>query len=228
MMGQNSAITFVKALDVDDVQLAVEELRSKYRIKNLTNLAREIGMDYTDLRNAMRGRSEVQSERFYKLARERWQLPEEWPTTFRTIVAEDEVAIKVLERAAAGNSTSGEIDPVEVYVPREMAGPLTVGVLAEGDSMMPHVRPGDIVVVEPADRPAVNRLMVVRHDGELIIKGVVFVGGRFMLRSFNPNYPDIEPSGSFVGNVTGIYSREGDLRRSIANPRGLRLDDFVI
>ena len=66
-------------------------------------------------------------------------------------------------------------------------------VRAEGDSMSPHIEPGDLVLIEP-NAPAKNGDIVFARTGRgAVVKRLhVTSDGQIMLLSLNSNYPPIE------------------------------------
>jgi len=209
------------------MRAVVDAARKRGGFRSNAEMAESLGISYDRLNAAIRGRSERAASEFIELARSRFNLPSSWPDTLRPIEAIEEVPVPVVGRAAAGYTTDqGDFDPVEVNVSREMAGPHTMAWIADGDSMMPHIRPGDVVVMEPADKLSYGKLMLLEQEGEFLVKAVVHIAGKTLLRSFNPTYEDFEVRGRVVGLVTGVYNREGPVRRAVASTVGLKMEDF--
>jgi DNA polymerase V len=62
---------------------------------------------------------------------------------------------------------------------------------ASGDSMMPLILPGDVLVVDRSIKAQFGRVVVVIYEQELVCKRLVRELGRVVLRSDNPRYPDL-------------------------------------
>jgi phage repressor protein C with HTH and peptisase S24 domain len=66
---------------------------------------------------------------------------------------------------------------------------------ARGDSMLPLIHDGDMMLVDEADRRlgARGNVYVIRLDGALIVKRVSVKGGQATIASDNADYPPIAP-----------------------------------
>jgi phage repressor protein C with HTH and peptisase S24 domain len=111
-------------------------------------------------------------------------------------------AIRRLDLAAtAGPGGLAEDDRLAgsmVLDPAILAGrdPARLSLLpAKGDSMLPLIHDGDMMLVDETDRRPGARgdVYVVRLDGALIVKRVSVKAGQAAITSDNPDYPPIAP-----------------------------------
>ena len=70
----------------------------------------------------------------------------------------------------------------------------TLGLVVRGDSMEPVITDGSIVWVDGTAIPHSGDIGVFLIDGEATCKKLVRVNGRYVLRSLNSAYDDIEPA----------------------------------
>ena len=66
----------------------------------------------------------------------------------------------------------------------------------EGDSMMPHCLPGDLVVLSPSEEPRHGQLVVAKlADDGILLRRYMRAGKNIRLTAYNPVYPpeDFEP-----------------------------------
>jgi repressor LexA len=126
-------------------------------------------------------------------------------------------AIRRLDLAAsAGPGVLAEDDRQAgsmVLDPAILAGrnPARLSLLpAKGDSMLPLIHDGDMMLVDEADRRPGRRggVHVVRLDGALVVKRVSVTGGQAAITSDNPDYPPIasRPAGEVevIGRVVWL------------------------
>jgi DNA polymerase V len=79
-----------------------------------------------------------------------------------------------------------------------------------GDSMeKAHIFHGDLIVVDHAEEPRHNNIVVASLNGEMTVKRLYAIGKKLMLLPENPNYKPI-PVGEFDhfvihGVVTGVF-----------------------
>ena len=93
--------------------------------------------------------------------------------------------------------------PFPMFAPRR--GKL-YALRVSGDSMEPDVRDGGFVIIQApvTETPADGKRVVVRVDGQQLLKRIHRVGGHIELRSDNPKHKPIPLAGSkveFVGTV---------------------------
>lgn len=137
--------------------------------------------------------------------------------------------LKVLGSIGAGSGPDGQPDPEELEsVPVEFARSDYSGLVVEGDSMLPYLQPGDILVFKDTRIPKLNKIMAVRVDGgpELLVKRATHAGGDgWELHSANPSYPPVHPGHQLecLGYLVGII---GDTIR--IGPEELGIDEKYI
>ena len=76
---------------------------------------------------------------------------------------------------------------------------------AKGDSMLPLIHDGDMMLVDEADRAARARggVYVIRLDGALVVKRVSVKAGQATITSDNPDYPPIAPRAASQVEIIG-------------------------
>lgn len=100
-----------------------------------------------------------------------------------------------------------------VHVPGTIATGRVVAITVHGDSMLPVLRPRDVVAIRVGARPTVGAMIVARNgDDGYVVKRVRRVGRQFLeLESFNPAYAPFrlarEPH-AVVGVVTHVLRDE--------------------
>jgi SOS-response transcriptional repressor LexA len=100
-----------------------------------------------------------------------------------------------------------------VHVPGATATGRVVAITVHGDSMLPVLRPRDVVAIHVGARPVVGAMIVARNgDDGYVVKRVRRVGRQFLeLESFNPAYAPFrlarEPH-AVVGVVTHVLRDE--------------------
>lgn len=80
-------------------------------------------------------------------------------------------------------------------------------IMAEGDSMLPTVLPGDTLLVDRGDQRITARgaIYVLRVDGALMVKRVARHGAALIVTSDNPDYPRVEAAGiDIIGRVVWL------------------------
>lgn len=88
-------------------------------------------------------------------------------------------------------------------VPARMAGDDRFCVRVKGESMVPNMLPGDLLVCRRTAKPPIGSVVLARNgDGELTIKRYLYSGGAAILRADNPDYPTISKENvEFVAEV---------------------------
>jgi phage repressor protein C with HTH and peptisase S24 domain len=76
---------------------------------------------------------------------------------------------------------------------------------ARGDSMLPLIHDGDMMLVDEADRRlgARGNVYVIRLDGALVVKRVSVKAGQAAIVSDNPDYPPIAPRPANQVDIVG-------------------------
>lgn len=111
-----------------------------------------------------------------------------------------------------GSCPAGEFemptDELEwVSVPREFADPdRFVAFRVAGDSMLPTLLPGDVIIVKRTAKPLPGRPVLAFWEGGLCLKRLKHRNGALALVSDNPDYPAIEPRDGieYLGEVVSI------------------------
>jgi SOS-response transcriptional repressor LexA len=134
------------------------------------------------------------------------------------------VKVPVVGHVSAGPGADPHEIQDDVYVPAHMApGPGLCAYVAEGDSMMPWIHPGDIVIIRPHQTERLGfAFLVERADGTSSLKMLGHDGTDWELRSLNPKYePERQPA-RLVGYVIGIYRLSGTTEYTMLDANGLR------
>lgn len=121
--------------------------------------------------------------------------------------------------AAAGGGGLGEELPGNGVLAADPAVLAALGVEARqlaivpvhGDSMVPTLQPGDLLLVDEAQREELaEAIHVLRLDGALLVKRLRPEGRRLIVTSDNPAYPPLSialSDVSILGRVVGISRR---------------------
>jgi repressor LexA len=177
----------------------------------LDALIAERGVGYAAL-SRMIGRNEAYLQQFIKRGTPRSLAERDRRLLAAFLRVDEEVlggppraappAIRRLDLAAsAGPGGLAEDDRLAgsmVVDPAIVAGrdPARLSLLpARGDSMLPLIHDGDMMLVDEADRRLGTRgnVYVIRLDGALIVKRVSVRAGQAVIVSDNPDYPPIAP-----------------------------------
>ena len=59
-----------------------------------------------------------------------------------------------------------------------------------GHSMEPHMRDGDVLMVDKSIEPKAGKVVIAAINGEMTVKRLSVVDGQMTLTADNPNYPD--------------------------------------
>lgn len=68
------------------------------------------------------------------------------------------------------------------------------------------INDGDLLVVDRSKTPAPGKVVIAVVDGELTIKRLVKKGGRVLLASENPDYPDFDITGREDASIWGVVT----------------------
>ena len=137
--------------------------------------------------------------------------------------------IPIVGRASAGpGSLALDETPTEyLYVSRSLVKGDCVAFVAEGDSMMPLIQPGDRVVVTKSNQPRAGLTFLVRReDGEYSLKQVKWdaATSQWMWHSLNPAYAPEPAKGEILGLAITIWREVGTRISVIHDPSGVRPD----
>lgn len=187
----------------------------------LEALITERGVGYAAL-SRMIGRNEAYLQQFIKRGTPRMLAERDRRLLAAFLRVDEEVlggppsaappAIRRLDLAAsAGPGGLAEDDRLAgsmVLDPAVLAGrdPARLSLLpARGDSMLPLIHDGDMMLVDESDRRPGARggVYVIRLDGALIVKRVSVRAEQATIASDNPDYPPIAPRAASDLEVTG-------------------------
>ena len=72
--------------------------------------------------------------------------------------------------------------------------------------MEPHIRDGDILMVDKSIEPKVGKVVIAAINGEMTVKRLSLVDGQMTLTADNPNYPDVKVSDFVESMVWGVVT----------------------
>ena len=110
---------------------------------------------------------------------------------------------------SAGNPqpTSGDssekIDLNELLITNEIA---TFFCRVSGRSMEPHMRNGDVLVVDKSIEPKAGKIVIAAINGEKKVKCLSVVDGQMTLTADNPNYPDVKVGDFDESMIWGVVT----------------------
>ena len=82
-----------------------------------------------------------------------------------------------------------KIDLNELLITNETA---TFFCRFSGRSMEPHMRNGDVLMVDRSIEPKAGKIVIAAINGEMTVKRLSVVDGQMTLTADNPNYPDVK------------------------------------
>ena len=85
--------------------------------------------------------------------------------------------------------SSEKIDLNKLLITNEIA---TVFCRVSGRSMEPHMRDGDVLVVDKSIEPKVGKVVIAAINGEMTVKRLSVVDGQMTLTADNPYYSDVK------------------------------------
>ena len=86
------------------------------------------------------------------------------------------------------SDSSEKIDLNEMLITNEIA---TTFFRVSGRSIEPHMRDGDVLIVDRSFEPKVGKIVIAAINGEMTVKRLLVVDGQMKLTADNPNYPDV-------------------------------------
>ena len=90
-----------------------------------------------------------------------------------------------------------KIDLNELLITNETA---TFFCRVSGRSMEPHMRDGDVLMVDKSIEPKVGKVVIAAINGEMTVKRLSVIDGQMTLTADNPYYSDVKV-GDFDGSV---------------------------
>lgn len=131
--------------------------------------------------------------------------------------------LKVYGALSAGDGNASEGDESFIDVPIELAREDYGAMMIEGDSMMPFLYPGDTAIFQDFRREKVGHVVAACiEDHKWVAKLCAFDGKQFVLRSLNPQYPDIIEDFRIQGFLVGLIHEDGLDRIVHTNPHGIK------
>lgn len=134
--------------------------------------------------------------------------------------------IKVYGSIAAGHprGNASSPDSFEVDVPVQFSRPDFGALWIDGDSMLPLLEGGDLAIFRDHLHPKPGAIMAceVQESGQWVVKRVIYEHGRYVLRSLNPAYADIEEAFRATGFLVGFVRDDGPERLMRLNPYGIK------
>lgn len=206
----------------------LEHVRKSLGARSIRNLAPILDLPISDIQNAYNGKSQQALDRVVSKARERLRMPPGWPAEgVVPVVAGPMVKIPLVGVAEAGDGADDDLD-MEQEIPSTLFHGAEFGFVVRGDSLMPHVMPGDILIARPEKRAFYNYPMIVRREsGDVSAKIVVWdsSSNEPKLRSTDGR-PDEPATVEYLGLVTGIYRYRGGTQKAVGNIHGLKLEEI--
>ena len=96
-----------------------------------------------------------------------------------------------------------KIDLNELLITNEIA---TFFCRVSGRSMEPHMRDGDILMVDKSIEPKVGKVVIAAINCEMTVKRLSEVDGQLTLSADNPNYPDLKVGDCDVSMIWGVVT----------------------
>lgn len=125
----------------------------------------------------------------------------------RTVTALPQAPIRNLGYVGGGEESSADPYEGQFFVPIEFAAEDHGGFELEGNSMLPFLHPGDVLIFKLTYQPKIGRIniMVAPGDSKPVAKQLEMREGRLRVESFNADYQPFEPDGTrFMGFLIGI------------------------
>ena len=99
--------------------------------------------------------------------------------------------------------SSEKIDLNELLITNEIA---TFFCRVSGQSMEPHMRDGDILMVDKSIEPKVGKVVIAAINCEMTVKRLSEVDGQLTLTADNPNNPDLMVGDCDVSMIWGVVT----------------------
>ena len=109
-----------------------------------------------------------------------------------------------------------------------MVGPRRKGLTVDGDSLAPHVWPGETLVFEPTLYAKNRKVHALLCDGQMITKQLLYKSGVVWMHSFNAKHEDelLPDDCEIQGFAVGLYAVRGTEIIIRVNSNGLEFEDF--
>lgn len=192
--------TGASSIDIDTLyqvckvlSVPVGEMYGKYQTTGIQYNDDEKGLirDYRNLDE--RGKGSVRATVNYELeaTKERNRIV---PPVYSFAKASSRRNVPILGYTAAGSPIEAIEQEIDMPEGEDIPDRATLGLVVRGDSMEPVIMDGSIVWVDGTAIPHSGDIGVFLIDGEATCKKLVKVNNRYVLRSLNPAYDDIEPA----------------------------------
>ena len=99
--------------------------------------------------------------------------------------------------------SSEKIDLNKLLITNEIA---TYFCRVSGRSMEPHMRNGDVLVVDKSIEPKAGKVVIAAINGEMTVKCLSVVDGQMALTADNPNYPDLKVGDFEESMIWGVVT----------------------
>ena len=99
--------------------------------------------------------------------------------------------------------SSEKIDLNELLITNEIA---TFFCRVSGQSMEPHMRDGDILMVDKSIEPKVGKVVIAAINCEMTVKRLSVVDGQMTLTADNPNCPDVKVGNFDESMIWGVVT----------------------
>ena len=118
------------------------------------------------------------------------QLQQVTKETNRTFALYDQGVSAGNPQPPSGDS-SEKIDLNELLITNEIA---SFYCRVSGRSMEPHMKDGDVLVVDKSIEPKAGKIVIAVINGEMTVKRLSILNGQMTLTADNTNYPDVKVS----------------------------------
>lgn len=122
---------------------------------------------------------------------------------------------KLHSSADCGSSSFDDgYDLIDIEIPESEAHKMSKDkfvVWASGDSMLPEIEPGDMIIIDVAKNPNHRDIVIASHCGDLLIKRLIVSNFSMFLRSDNPKYDDIKvdtDNTKIIGQVVWVCKKK--------------------
>ena len=99
--------------------------------------------------------------------------------------------------------SSEKIDLNELLITNEIA---TFFCRVSGRSMEPHMRDGDVLMVDKSIEPKVGKVVNAAIDGEMTVKRLSVIDGQMTLTANNPYYSDVKVGEFDESRIWGVVT----------------------
>lgn len=207
---------------------------------SVRKIAAESGLSSNEIYNVVTGRTKVSAKLAAKLAKVLGK-PKGWPFDvvaqtpsvygdLVSIAGTPMMPIKVVGRASAGFGESNvDTEPRNVYVPESLGRSGGIGFEVSGDSMMPDIYEGDVLVFKDHHKPRANLTYLIEtSEREFMVKRIVWESERWIAKSRNPAYQGVPlDEVSLIGYVIGLYRVKSGGEVTMHYPSGMLPEHFT-